>query len=1274
MEMELHMHKHFHHSQQGDDRSQMLNLNRRLETYLGRVKLLEGENELLCKEIRALRCSGHKASSCRKGLEEELQRARLELDEAWRERTLTELEVCKLSEELRALDLQGQREAEAWREAKMKLEQSRKELEEEQRAQIWLREKVNQLEQEMKFLIQTHQEDMAHMEATLTRSRTTAPPMSAPMGNQMPNLLQLGQKYSQRATRAWQEATEAYQGQLERLEESLNQTRSCLTHVGQERSESLLKLQALEKELGSAQDIRIHLETTAAQQRDRHSQEIQILQEHLRDLETEKEELGQQIDRLVGENRGLLQLKMSLGLEVATYRALLDGESLRGDVSSINQPRNLCIADAVFSPRGLKENYPSQLSTGHKTSVLSSVYSRRIRSTPAAITPASVWNRKLVSLEETPKTLRKPVQYQTDEELTKTTKSTTWGTPYPKVLLSGAVENFRPQEVEEKVTHAEPLSPPNEQEVLNKTTAWDEEAEEDWNNLDAVPPEEASVVASAVGYQVESSFSSEPPLNDEAEQHRYTTTNVTPRHAQMTEESRGLLDESDKDVPAEKEEMQEPHLPVEAWMEMEMMIKEAENVHEEASDSETEAMLEPTFESRTSSPASECGPEESVFSHDGKISNDDADVNMQEINSSMGIENEPDFEDKLYPDGEEMDTWDSVIERKDGLKKDENMENDEGNRQHAEPEEDISAREPEHGQRGTRQDVPASTTQQESNMDSSAMDTKEDDDGQNSVLDKEQLLEKDKDKNDDDEEDSQNVSVSWRTELESDSYAQDNTLADTRPLIRYKSDETDVNTQALHMEESESSEGEEEGRKTGETGSGAWSGSKSKRSGTMEDLCEEVEGEGLNEEYDLGYTHAEDKDVGRDVVKNERDILVNDEEKGEEIRKVSEEQSDEENEEAAKLAGHMVFRDLDYNEELEINRLVEQELENLSTDSYSTHFAQQKVSQNEAGLKETTEEEEAVKTNEDVLSWIEQEVMVSSSKNTHQAFEEPYFSDTSEMPHTDMLAEDEVQHDDEETTAPPEKMEEEVEQHVWMVTRSNVTEDQTSSDPVTADMEDFQDIVKGKEASSTSREHPVQEVADCQEFPEFPETAEWEVLENSSKDLDIRSQSEDSGVAGSRYLHNEAAEMQNQVFLDRVPDDADIFHVKNSTESLKTNSKDNSLHGIFSSGVNNDLWVSSLETGAAYQPDDACSEADEWSNQNRGFGDSLVWRDFENPNLVNGNSRMDTDSSKAGGTKKEQEQMEVKQAELINSEESEDEGESWSSGKEYTHKAVKHSS
>ncbi|XP_070823368.1 nestin [Chaetodon trifascialis] len=1286
--MELHsVHESFHHGHLGEEKHQMLNLNRRLEAYLSRVKLLEEENELLAKEIQAMRCSNHRASTWRKGLEEELLQARLEVDAAWRDGVHTEMEVSRLAEQLQALDLQRQREAQAHVQAKMKLEQSRKELEEEQKAQIWLREKVSQLEHEMKHLIQTHQDDVSHLEAAMAHSRATVPPTLAQRGNQTPNLLQLGQEYSQRASRAWQEAAEAYQGQLARLEESLHQTRSRLTRAGQEKSESQLKLRALQKEIASAQDVRLHLEKTAAQQEHRYRQEIQQLQEHLEGLEVEKEEVGRQIDRVLLENQGLQQAKVSLGLEVATYRALLDSESLRGDVCMINQPRHFSITEAVFSPRGVKKNYQTQLSTSHNTTYLSSVRGGTGRG-PTSKTTTPSWSRKPVAISETPKVSVKPAYEDT-------TKSAAWDTPYPKILQDGAVEHFRPQEVHEKVTYAEPLSPPNELEAPAETASEDRGGEDDGSNAAAeAPPEEAAVTESLVSYQVESGLSSEPPFSDE-----FTTSNLTPRHGRTTEEPCGFSDESDQDVPfkipAEREEVQEPPAPTDAWAETECKGKEVEDVQEETSDSGTEAVLEANFGSRTSSPASEYEPEESIFStdvmdfsRDENILKEDAAETKQEMSSSVAATNETDSEDKLYPDGEEMDTWDSVIERKADLKTEDGIKKDEEKRVHAEPEEDISTREHEKGE--ISQDVGG---QRDDNVASSVMDKQVDDVGQQAVFDQ-QHAPLPVNEEDDEEEDSQNVSVSWRTELESDSYAQDNTLADTRPLIRYKSDETDANTQASHMDESESSEGEQE-KKVGETGAGTWSDGKTKRFGTMEDLCEEGEGEALDEEYDLGYAHIEDRAVGHG-------LTVSEQENAEAmIQKVSEGHSDEEAEEPANV---------DYNEELETDRLVEEELESLSTDRYSAHFAHRQVGEGEEMLhvqsrsvEEMTEQEEAEETKpEDTSLCVRVDhQLTSSSAVIDQPHEKLYASDSSAVvPQTDTPADEEVQHKDQEA---PEKREEEDERSVSTETRADATEDhsgfrdfiskkdveETSESEeaksvlqVTADQEILQDVAVPagvKEvAPAEPQEHLIKDVADCREVHE---TSEWEVLEEDRGKKEDYEECDNVPEPAESYLHDdddggspEGVTTHAEEPLQTSPDEEDIFVVKDSTQLLNTNDKDNSLHGFFSSGVKNDFWVSSLETGATYQPDDACNEAAEQTNQNLGFADNLVWGDLENPNVVNWNSRLDNDSSKGLGTKKEQEQMhvEVKQVlcrnvvegESVHSEESEVEGESWSSGEE----------
>ncbi|KAM6995260.1 LOW QUALITY PROTEIN: nestin [Tautogolabrus adspersus] len=1247
------VHKTFQHTHPGEEKQQMLNLNRRLETYLSRVKHLEEENALLAKDIQAMRRSNQGASSRRRGLEEELHRGRLEVDAAWRDRVYTEMEVGKLVEQLHVLDLQRQREAQAQLEAKMKLERSRKELEEEQRAQIWLREKVSQLENEMRHLIQTHEQDVAHLEATLNLSRSTMPPMFAQRSNQNQNLLELGYEYSQRAKRARQEATEAYQGQLAQLEESLNQARSRLTRVDQEKRESQLKLQALEKELASAEDVREHLEKTATQQGQRYSQEIQELQEHLEGLEAKKEQLGEQIERILVENRGLLQAKLSLGLEVATYRALLDNDSFTGNIPQ----RHISITDAAFSPRGVTKNHRTQLSARYKTTSLSSVR-----------TTTPVWSRKPVSLTAAPKISMKSA-------FNVNAKAATSESLYPKILQDGAVENFRPQEVHEKVTYAEPLSPPNEQEALHETTSEEKAGEEEWKKVDVGHAEGRPFVESDISYQVESGLSSEPPFKDEVRWHQFDTPNLTPYSVRIKEEPYGFSEESDVDVPldkpVEKQEKNELCAPVAAWEERKATGEASEHLQEETSDSETEAVIEPNFGSRTSSQVSECEPEEGGEENIFEL---DAVEVKQETSCSTEDNKEMDVEDKLYPDGEEMDTWDSVIERKVELN-DEGIKTDEEKLQHAEPEEDISAREQEHGKRNV---------QHKNGMASPMMHTE--DDGHHSAFDQEEHAPL----SDKEDEDSQNVSVSWRTELEGDSFAQDNTLADTRPLIRYKSDETDANTHASHIDESESSEGEQE-KNAGETGSGTWGEGKSKRFGTMEDLCEEVEGDGLDEDYDLGYTHTEDQFVGLGVTGSE-DATESVEDS---FRKVSEGDSDVGYEVHTKA----IPPNVDYDEELETDKLVEEELENLATERYSAHFAQRQISRIEDVLHPQRRSVEETTETEDMTSCAEPDVTennepASFTTTTAQPLENVYSSGSSlVMPQreTDKL----VQHEEQDAA----------EQNVWMVTHADPTGDQTgfskllrmpdvrenSEEPrsvslVTADQENLQDMaassevekIQSVEASAVSQEHVIKDFLHCEGFPDVPDSSEWDVLESQ---FEIRHQNEGHETcdnmpeSAESFLHSDKDSDGGglmETFPEGVPDKYDIIRVKDSEELLNTNGKDKAPCGFFSSGVQSDLWMSSLETGATYQPAEACNEGAEQTNKNQGYADSSAWGILDDPKVVNKNSKVDIDSTKALNTRDtEQGQMfpEVKQlmhrndaeGEFVHSEESEVDAESWSS-------------
>ncbi|KAF6734080.1 Nestin [Oryzias melastigma] len=1130
--MELHsMNKIFHPHHLGEEKQQMLNLNRRLETYLNRVKVLEEENMMLAKEIQAIRHNDQGRSMLRKGLEKQLHQARLEVDAAWRDRVLTELEVGKLTEELEALNLQRHREAEAKQMAMKNLEHSRKELDEEKRAQLWLREKVNQLEHEMRLLIQTHEEDVAHLESALTQSRTTVPPAFTQRGNQTPDLIKMGQEFSQKATRAWQEAAEAYQGQLVRLEESLDQARGRLSQVNQEKLESQLQIQALEKEIASSLDVRLHLEKTTAQRRDEYGLEIQKLQEHLEGLEVEKEQLGHQIDHLLQENRSLMQMKMSLGLEVATYRTLLDGESLRGDAGLMKKPRNISITDAVFSPRGVSVSYHNQLSAGRKSTSSSSV----CPVAPKGTIPAAFRSRNPECSSTQPADVTKP----------KTLES-----PSPKRIQEEVVENVRRQEF--KVTNVEPLLTSYE---LKASAAALEEKD---GSGSSVVEDLEEVTESVVSCQVESGLSSEPCFSDEAGLHQFLEHSMLLKSDRATEEPNSFSDDME-------------NYPGEEIVETE---GEGRDEVEETRDSEIEVTLEPTTECMSSSVDSECEPTQ-------EMTGDAAGEGMQEV-----------MEDKPYPDGEEMDTWDSVIERRVDVKTEEELKH-EGKTQHAEPEEDISAKETRRAMNQINQD-PIAASSQVNGCQHGSLDQDEAPPSGN------------EEEDEDDDEDSQNVSVSWRTELESDSYAQDNTLADTRPLIRYKSDETDAHTQASHLDESESSDGEQE-RKAEEVGT--WSEGKSKTFGTMEDLCEEVEDESVDDEY-----NPEDRDVSQNTVISEHAGGENDlEDEDGSARNLDRETEDLTVTQGLKLE----------EEELEMDILVEEELENQT--SSDAHFLQWPVNQD---LSHNEEQEFERATAEDISATEKQAAINGSSVEEHEV--EPKNQEADQEPTVSSLM---CAAGREDPTA-------------FLISSDEPADPECVVALKEEDIE-IQDVVNTNEVTEVPP-HPPEEEEE-EEAHAFPENAEWDVLEDPTYHFKTDQD--------RKFIHQESADSNPET----QEEETDIFIVPS----------DNKPRDFFSSGVKNDFWVSSLEGGATYKPSDSCKEAEEEEDPNQGV--HRADESFENPNVVNGNSIVVADSSKSLAAVKDPTQgsVEVKRAcqkffegKIIHSEDSEIEAESWSSGEE----------
>ncbi|XP_040394901.1 LOW QUALITY PROTEIN: nestin [Cygnus olor] len=309
----------------GEESLQMWDLNKRLEAYLARVKFLEEENEGLRAEIRGAK-SGPAAEPWRAKYEEELRALRAALERAFREKCSAELARDNLYEEVQHVKSRCQKEQAAREEAKRQLAAGKKELEEERRAQIWLKERAVQLEKEVGALLEVHEEEKAGLDRELASFSLSLESLRCVPAAFQPLEVE---DYSRRLAEIWRGAVETYKAEVAQLEGSLGQAKESLWKAAEDNQQSQLQLQHLDKELAALRARKELLEDNLARQWQEQRGEAEKFQLAIEALEQEKQSLRAQIAQVLEDRQQLMHLKMSLSLEVATYRTLLEAESTR---------------------------------------------------------------------------------------------------------------------------------------------------------------------------------------------------------------------------------------------------------------------------------------------------------------------------------------------------------------------------------------------------------------------------------------------------------------------------------------------------------------------------------------------------------------------------------------------------------------------------------------------------------------------------------------------------------------------------------------------------------------------------------------------------------------------------------------------------------------------------------------------------------------------------------------------------------------------------------
>ncbi|KAH0501318.1 Synemin [Microtus ochrogaster] len=313
--------------QTGSEKAELQKLNARLYEYVCRVRELERENLLLEEELRRRLSQENLWIEDQTRFAEEARNLRQQLDELNWSTALAEGERDALQRELRELQRESAEASAARSRLDAELSAERRELEEALGALAALEALLGRLEAERCDLDAVHERQVRELRAraaSLTmhfRARATGPAVP------QPRLQEVHDSYALLVAESWRENVQLYEDEVRELEQALRRGQESRRQAEDEARLCAQEADALRNQALELEQLRARLEDELLRMQEEYGIQAEERQRVIDSLEDEKEALTLAMADRLREYQELVQVKTGLSLEVATYRALLEGES-----------------------------------------------------------------------------------------------------------------------------------------------------------------------------------------------------------------------------------------------------------------------------------------------------------------------------------------------------------------------------------------------------------------------------------------------------------------------------------------------------------------------------------------------------------------------------------------------------------------------------------------------------------------------------------------------------------------------------------------------------------------------------------------------------------------------------------------------------------------------------------------------------------------------------------------------------------------------------------